>query len=225
MIHDQLKEYCGCVEVHDKDVDELINMISIATCWMDKPCNTFLKGDRREVIDLPTCMDCAYEFTPFYHPFDPETFSFKLLKIDGTSQTITEIEDFSYSEYTGKFLLDTGLPSCKCAKTCKCACTCECEPEYKLIAEYNAGYDEIPDCLLPVFCNLLEVIHAKNDCSCDDCGCGDKYHEDSIEYATGDVVTVALETDLGKMLVADYKKQLGMISLCEGTSDVWGFVV
>lgn len=225
MIADQLKRYCGCVDVKDSDVAELINMVSIATCWMDSPCNTFLLGERKEIIDLPECMDCAYVFEPFYHPFRPESFSFKLLKISGIEEEVTEITDYTYSEYDGKFRINTGLPSCKCQRGCKCKCTCGCEDEYKLIVTYEAGYDDIPECLLPVFCNLLEVIHAKNDCSCDDCGCGDKYGEDNITYAKGDVVTVALETDLGKMLVEDYKKQLAMISLCRAKKELWGYVV
>lgn len=222
-IVDQLSSYCSCVEdVSEADIAELVNTISLATCWMQNPCETFLKGERREVIDLPDCMDCPMEFTPFYHPYDKDTFKFSLLKIEGITETVTEITDFAYSEL-GLFRLDTGLPSCKC-NSCGCG---DCKPEYKLIVEYEAGYEEIPDCLLPVFCNILEVIKAKNTCDCNDCEECDnsKYDEDNIQYATGDIVTVALETDIGKILVAQYKKQIGMISLCKAPEELWGFVV
>ena len=91
-----------------------------------------------------------------------------------------------------------------------------------MVVEYEAGYDEIPDCLLPVFCNVLEVIIAKNDCSCEDCNCENP--EENIRYAKGDVVTVQLETDIGKMLVEQYKNQIGMMSLCD-VREMWGIVV
>lgn len=223
-IVDQLSKYCSCVEdVSESDIAELVNVISLATCWMQNPCETFLMSDRREVIDLPDCMDCPMEFTPFYHPYDKESFSFSLVKIEGITETVTEITDFAYSETMGLFRLNTGLPSCAC-KSCVCG---DCKPVYKLVVEYKAGYTELPDCLLPVFCNILEVIKAKNTCDCHDCDECDnaKYDEDNIQYATGDIVTVALETDIGKILVSQYKKQIGMISLCKAPEELWGFVV
>lgn len=222
-IVDQLSSYCSCVEdVTEGDIAELVNVISLATCWMQKPCETFLKSQRREVIDLPDCMDCPMEFTPFYHPYEVESFSFSLLKIEGITETVTPITDYAYSETMGLFRLNPGLPECGCSAKCV-----ECEPEYKLIVDYIAGYEQIPDCLLPVFCNVLEVIKAKNTCDCGDCEECDtsKYDEDNIQYATGDIVTVALETDIGKILVSQYKKQIGMISLCKAPTETWGFVV
>lgn len=216
----QLKEYCECLSnVKDDEIAELVNLISLATCWMRKPCETFLKSERTEVIDLPSCMDCPMEFYPFYHPFDVESFKFYLVTIDGISETSEEITEVAYSPTLNGFRLQP-LPSCKCKGN-----VCGCEPQYKLLVTYSAGYDTIPDCLLPVFCNVLEVIQAKNDCSCEDCGCDESKYEDHVEYAKGDVVTVALETDIGRLLVSQYKKQLGMISLCETASELWGFIV
>ena len=220
MIVDQLKSFCNCVDVIEDEVAELVNVISLATCWQQKPCETFLKSERTEVIELPSCLDCPIEFIPFYHPYDADSFTFSLVTVQGIEETITPITNFAYSEVSNVFRVDVGLTDCECR------CACECEPEYKLLVKYTAGYEEIPDCLLPVFCNVLEVIHAKNDCSCNDCGCdNDKYVEDNIEYAKGDIVTVALETDIGKILVSQYMKQLRMISLCKAVPDLWGFVI
>lgn len=219
-ILEQLKEYCSCVEdIDEKDVNELITTISMATGWMKDPCDTFLTGERREVIDLPSCADCPIEFSPYYHPFTVESFKFYLVKVEGIEETVTEITDFSYHQSDGMFHIDPGLPSCKCNN-----CICGCPPSYKLIVEYTAGFEELPDCLLPVFCNVLEVIHAKNECNCcNDCGCEQK--EQQIKYASGDVVSVALETDIAKILVDQYKKQLAMISLYTHKHEIWGFVV
>lgn len=245
MILDQLRAYCDCVDdIAEDDVAELINLISMATCWTKEPCETFLVGRRREVIDLPSCADCPITFEPFYRPFigemtvvepDPVTgepvekqvpfgvgdFKFYLVKIDGIEEEVTEIADFRYHATDGMFHINSGLPSCRCG--CD---PCGCPPSYKMVVEYTAGYDEIPDCLLPVFCNVLTVIKAKRDCKCcDDCGCDNQ--EQQIKYASGDVVSVALETDIGKLLVEQYKNQIGMLSLCSDMSStrLWGFVV
>ena len=45
-----------------------------------------------------------------------------------------------------------------------------------------------------------------------------------MKYASGDVVSVALETDIGKILVEQYKNQIGMLSLCDFGSNLWGVV-
>lgn len=215
MIIDQLKEYCGCIDdVTEQDVNELINLISMMTGWATNPCDTFLTGERREIIDLPSCADCPIEFEPYYHPFVEDSFKFYLVKQKGLEETITEINDFAYHS-DGKFYVDMGQ-TCQCKK-----CECGCPSKYKLIAEYTAGYEDIPECLLPVFCNVLEVIHAKNTCDCNDCGCD---NEEQVKYASGDVVSVQLETDIGKMLVENYKNQIGFLSLVKHKT-FWGMVV
>lgn len=218
-ILEQLKGYCDCVEdITEAEVDELINVVSLATCWQTKPCETFLRSERREVIDLPSCADCPIVYEPFYRPFDVSSFKFFLVKQEGITETVTEITDFNYHVSDGSFHILTGLPKCNCTP-----CDCGCPPEYKLLVEYIAGYEEIPDCLLPVFCNVLNVIKAKRECNCEaDCACDTK---EEVKYATGDVVSVALETDIGKILVQQYKNQLGMMSLCRANRDLWGFVV
>lgn len=219
MIVDQLKGYCDCVEVDEDLVAEMVNVVSLATCWQRNPCETFLKSARREVIDLPSCADCPITFEPYYHPFEIDSFKFYLVKVEGIEETVTELKSFQYHASDGLFYIDADLPSCKCK-----VCTCGCPPSYKLLVEYVAGYDEIPDCLLPVFCNVLEVLKAKNTCDCkNDCGCENQ--EDQVKYATGDVVSVQLETDIGKILVETYKNQLGMMSLCRLRRGMWGYVV
>lgn len=221
-IYDQLSEYCGCVDVQESDVDEMIHLISMATGWGSTPCDTFLVGNRKEVLDLEDCIDCPIEFKPYYHPYDPESFSFKRVEIDGLEETTTDL-DFGYIESEGLFRIDTGLSDCACRTTCGCT------PKYKLLVEYTAGYELIPDCLLPVFCNLIEVIHAKKSCDCEDCGCETNYGEADqqpvIKYKNGDVVTVFLENDLGKMLVEQYKMQIGMLSLFTPPPRMWGVFV
>lgn len=213
----QLTEYCSCVDApEESDVQEIIDLVSMYTCWTNNPCDTFLYGARKEVVDIPSCIDCPWTFEPFFVPYDIDSFKFTMVKLEGTTIEETEVTDFVY--HNGKFVINLPLPSCQC--DCH---HCGCDPEYTLTVEYNAGYEGLPDCLLPVFCNLLEIIQAKNTCDCEkDCACNT---EESIQYATGDIVTVALETDLGKILVEQYKRQLSMLSLCKERPSIWGFVV
>lgn len=238
-LYDQLLQFCTCVEeVTDRDVADMIGVVSLATGWTINPCESFELGERREVIDLPSCMDCPYEFSPYYTPFDADSFTFTLIKRKGLEEERISLTNFRYTgfderdmKYEGGFLVDTELPKCECT----CGDECGCPTEYKLLVTYDAGYDILPECLLPVLCNLLEVIHAKNSCDCGGCGCnsGDTVTYDAdgnvttqeIKYKSGDVVSVFLETDLAKMLVEQYKNQLGMISLLKYNHDVWGFVV
>ena len=215
---DDLRDYCDCVEADDEDVFELVNVISMATGWQGKPCETFLISTRREVIDLPSCTDCPIVFDPYYVPFDELSFKFYLATQEDVVETVTEISNFAYHASDGKFYVNPGIPSCKCNP-------CGCQATYKLIVEYDAGYQSIPECLFPVFCNVLDVIHRKNKCDCDSCNCDNTGSEEDVQYATGDIVTVALETDIGKILVEQYKKQLGMISLYRRQNNLWGIVV
>ena len=238
-LYEQLMQYCTCVEeATDRDVTDMINVVSLATGWALNPCETFELGERREVIDLPSCLDCPFEFSPYFVPFDKDSFTFTLVKRKGLEEERVSLTNFRYTgfgeatmQYEGSYLVDTELPTCDCT----CGDECGCPTEYKLLVTYDAGYSAIPECLLPVFCNLLTVIHAKNSCNCGGCGCdsGDTvtYDENGnvvsqeIKYPSGDLVSVFLETDLAKILVEQYKNQLGMMSLLKYKHDVWGFVV
>lgn len=216
-IEDQLRDFCDCLKednAFSANVAEMINVVSLATGWMRSPCESLLKGERKEVIDIE-CSDCPIEFRPYYHPFEIESFHFYLITTKGMEETVRELP-FSFSEANSLFRVDLGL-------NCACVNRCGCPETYQLMVTYVAGYDLLPDCLLPVFCNIYEVIQAKNNCDCEDCGCGGDNNE--VTYATGDVVTVALETDLGQMLVSQYKNQLAMLSLITAVNNLWGFVV
>lgn len=216
----QIKDFCECVkDATDKDVVELINIVSMATGWMRSPCETLILDQRREVIDLPPCEKCTYVFDPYYKEFDPDTFSFYLLTIQGTEEMKQEVTDFQYHESDGKFYINLPLPACGCSPT-----ICGCPVEYKLKVEYMAGYLLLPECVLPAMCELLEVIRAKNDCCCDE-SCSCNTGEQEIKYACGDVTSVQMQTDFGKMVARLIEGSLGMLSIVRGDSNIWGVVV
>ena len=221
-IKEQLTEYCDCIpSVNERDVDELINLISTFTCWAQKPCETFLKGERREVKELPNCInDCdVFTFEPFFAPFDKDSFTFTLIEQNGIQETVTEITDYVYSEVDGNFRLELPLPSCKCKPNCGCDST------FKLLVTYVAGYELIPECLLPLMCEALQWIYEKNKCDCEDCQPCDQNYRDAgqIDYTT---LTGRLQEHFLTVLTTQYFRQLSLISLCNRyKGQLWAVVV
>lgn len=225
MIYEQLSDYCDCIDVQESDVDELINLVSMATCWTQRPCETFLNSERREVIDLDDCL-CPCDivrFVPFYTPFDPESFTFTLVKEVGIEETLIPVTEFAYSEIEGVFKIDPPIPSCECG--CN---ECSCNPKYKLVIDYEAGYEELPECLLPVFCEALQYIKERRECDCKQCQtCENKYDDDGVEVLVGNAATITnqLKAYFVTTLTEQYKRQLSLISLCRSNKWLWGIVV
>lgn len=222
-IFEQLTEYCDCQEVKDRDVNELIDLISSFTCWAQSPCETFLKSERRQVLELPNCVnDCdVFEFEPFYAPFDKDSFTFTLIEQNGIQETATPITDFIYSEVDGNFKMELPLP------TCNCKPNCGCESKFKLLVTYVAGYELIPECLLPLMCEALMWIAEKNDCdcNCEQCTpCDQNYREPKqIDYAS---LTGRLQEHFLTILTRQYFRQLSLISLCSRyKGQLWAVVV
>lgn len=224
-IVEQLKEKCNCTEVNESDVEEMINLVSMATCWTQEPCETFLMSSRKEVIDLPDCLDeCEiFEFRPFYRPFIADSFTFTVVETEGLEETLIPVTEFVYSEVHDVFRLKLPLKSCKC-----CMPNCGCSPTYSLLVTYDAGYEEIPDCLIPVFCMLIAVIKDKNECDCDTCQTCDNFRNNTdiqqYVYANGDVVTPDTDMWIAQLLQAQYKRQLGLISLCQYRTEMWSVI-
>lgn len=219
---EQLTEYCDCLDVKESDVNELITLISVKTCWTSRQdlCGTFLTGERKEVVDLPDCVcDCdVFTFEPKYVPFDPDSFTFTLIEQEGITEVATEITDFIYSVVNENFKFELPLPHCGCNPKCGC------KKNYKLLVTYVAGYDELPDCLLPVFCEALQWIKIKNTCDCSECiPCnGEPAEVGEIDYST---LTGRLQDYFLTTLAVQYERHLAMISVCEWKHDLWAVVV
>ena len=218
---EQLTEYCDCLEVKEADVNELISLISMKTCWATKanPCDTFLLGERKEVVDLPDCAcDCdVFTFEPQYVPFDPDSFTFTFIEQEGITETATEITEFAYSAIDENFKMKLPLPQCGCKVKCGC------DVKYKLLVTYIAGYEEIPECLLPVFCEALQWIKEKNTCDCSECEpCQTQETEGVINYAT---LTGRLQDYFLTTLTEQYIRQIEIISVCRDVNNLWAVVV
>ena len=225
MVYDQLSEYCDCIkEFTESDVDELISLVSMATCWSQSPCETFLVSERREVIDIDDCLcDCEIiKFAPFYTPFDPESFTFTLVRSEGIDETLIPVGEWSYSEVEGVFKLKPPIPNCDCMSP-----LCECNPEYRLLVTYEAGFNELPECMLPLFCEALQYIIERRRCDCTECQQCNNYDEERVEVLIPNAATITnqLKAYFVTVLSNQYKRQLAQISLCRSDNRLWGVVV
>ena len=222
-VYEQIKEYCKCEEsITNADIDEAINLASLLTCWADASGSTFLRSERQEYTEIHTTKNGNIKdiltFKPRYKNFDTDSFVFQIEIFNKTSFekesfTIAE-ENIIFDELTDTFYIKTvdyKEPVIYCGG-------CKEEIVYRLIVNYVAGYELLPEYLLPVFCDLVEIVHAKNICVCPNCeSCNNSNGREgqTIIYADGDVVTVQLKETLGATLVNTYIKQLEMISICE----------
>lgn len=213
----QLTAYCDCLDVEESDVNELIDLISSFTGWMQNTCETFMKSDRKEVVTVDSCVrDCdVFVFEPYYRPFEVESFEFTLIEQNGLDEIATVIEPV-YSMIDENFKMKLPLPDCTCKPKCGC------ESTYKLVVTYAAGYELIPECLLPLFCEALQYIHDKNVC-CSECAdCDTQYSEDQIDLAS---ISGNLQAHFMGILTKQYFRALSLISLCKQAGHLWGIVV
>lgn len=221
-IVEQLKDYCNCLPekltkddtLIERNISELIHLISLITCWTQEPCETFLNSARSEIIDVGNIDHCScdggiVEFTPYYAPFYPDTFKVYLISQSGLTTEKTEIPDtsFAYDEVFDVLRIDLS----EYIENDKCTC---CPPKYKLLIEYDAGYEEIPECLLQLFCDLLHVVYDKNNCDCSTCQACTGSDDVEIDYSDDDEVSPMLSVYLDTLIASAYKEQLGLISLC-----------
>ncbi|EMW9224737.1 hypothetical protein AAFC16_001870 [Enterococcus faecalis] len=232
-IIEQLKEFCGCFpcDVEDnkleKTVKEAIHLISLLTCWTQRPCETFLMSERQEVFDMDNYLPCScddgiMELDLFYAPFALASFRVFSVHREGVKEIIRELDEkeFGYSVVKDKLLVDIRNYANR-----ENGC-CVCKKEHQLLVLYDAGFEELPQCLLQLFCDLIHVIYNKNNCDCHACAtCQD--NSDSGFIANEAMTTDELvESYLNKLVIDSYRKQLGLISLCgKSLEQIWGIRV
>lgn len=237
-IIDQLTTFCDCVpqEAFEEDnrdkllrnVEELIFLVSILTCWTNEPCETFLNSERQEVIDIPDFDPCSCEcdvgvtaFKPYYYKsIDVNSFEVFVVNTSGLQEEIERVDAgyYAYSELSKALKVDV-RPYVE-----KSRCN-PCDDDYKLLIKYNAGYDLIPDCLLQLFCDLLHVIYNKNNCDCSTCQACKDGDDNEPNIVFDDETSETLDDYLHKLVESAYKKQIGLISLCQKCCGIWGVVI
>jgi hypothetical protein len=220
-IIEQLMDSCDCISGIDRDpellernIRDLVNLISIQTCWSNGLCETFLLSSRVEFRDIKCFNSCVcdasiMEVMPHYYPFVISSMKLEVIEISGITEITTEIDpdDFIWSESCGVLRIDL-----KKYVTCNC---CKCS-KYKLRMTYNAGFEEIPECLIPLFCDILHVIYNKNKCDCESCqSCNNGNANVIVEYTEGDEVSPVIDQYINNIIYNSYSEQLSYMSICE----------
>lgn len=233
----QLKDNCDCLPKMTENefianVDQMIYIISLMTCWVKDKCDTFLNSPRKETLDLSCIEPCncdgtILDFKPFYRPFQPETFEVYVVTMNGLHETVEKIPEdkIFYSDFFQKLRIDLN----GYAEICDMD-ICGCPGEQKLVVNYDAGYEQLPDCLIPVFCRVLSTFAEANDCECETCTTCQIDSKDIVEVkeVTGfdkqDWASLSFDRFTKKLLSTAFRKQLGLISLCPGRRNIWGLI-
>lgn len=196
----------------------MVDLISTITCWKNSTCETFLSSDREEVFDINAVMNCLCDsglmiVELYYEQVKEETITVVLQKRTGIKfeEIVLTSEDFTYNERENKLYIDLsdyGIDN-----------ACSCEKLHKIIVQYTAGYEVLPRCLLPIFCDYLKYVIEMNRCQCNCTNCESDDEDNDITEPTN------FEEYIQNSLFIAYKRQLETISLCGKTRTFVGVVV
>lgn len=244
-IIEQLRSYCDCIGDLDtdnpdkrskveKNLTELIRLVSVSTCWAtgkvpkfkegccchDTFCDSFLLSTREEVLEpqdiSDLCGSCdggLMKINLYYNQVIADSITIDIVYRDGIRFENVPFGEFTYDPYGEILWLDMSeyLPSG----------TCSCRELYKIIIRYDAGFERLPECLLPVFCELLKYVDDMNRCDCEACPVCE-IREDSEEPDNRNQKDIWYW--VRKQLYETWIRQLEMIALCDYPK-YWGNVL
>lgn len=223
-VYEQLYDYCDCIRKSDtrdykfdKNIKLLIDLISTLTCWKGSPCETFLSSDREEVFDINAIQSCYCDnglmiIDLDYPEVKEDTFTVILQKREGIKFENIELSEneYAYNPYENKLYIDLSEHGTNCQ--------CDCTKLHKVIVQYTAGFEEIPECLLPIFCEYLSHVIELNRCQCNCTTCQEDETEESTEITD-------LEAYVKHSILVAYARQLETISRCKYKFEFKGMVV
>lgn len=233
-IVNQIKENCPCFE--EKEMSELesmittlIDLLSTSLCWNSSICGNFIRHVEVEKFDYIndscfTC-DCSSQIVKYDLFYTLKEIEIKIVEVtlitySGLKETKIVLDPNSYTYRNGQILIDRTILPNNC-------CTCSCD-EFVLSVAYETGFDKLPECLLPIFCELLiNMSLSLTGCgSIDDCCTMTRPKAYSylkskkigdISYAWG-IDENQSSYIYEKMLNTSKLKMIGMLSLCNQTS-------
>lgn len=228
-IREQLKAHCDCLPEMDdhlfnKVLKRAISHISSVTCWRNEFCATFLNEKRTELVNIGAILICGCDaglvkLNPWFSGrkgdlIDPETFEVEIIRVQGLSEetNVLPLHDFAY--ITSKNELRMNLLNFVDVTDC-------CPTELQAKITYYAGYDQIPDCLLDLFCDLMRVIHDITKCDCSTCQkCTS---EDLQATEVDDITEPTIDNFINTIITTGYRKNLGLMSNCKKVNGKpWG---
>jgi len=240
-IKEQIQAHCQCLpKLSDAKLqrllDEAINYISVLTCWRRDLCSTFLHEKRVETVpigDLVLC-DCdagIFSFTPFFQNayadlIDVDSFLVEIVEIRGIEETVTILSQDKYNFITSLGDLRMQLLDFVNPREC-------CPPELKARITYFSGYEQIPECLIRVFCDMIGVLEKHNSCDCGSCQeCSQSPIEQDAPAFYNDNNNVrqvidlerAMNIFLNNMVKNGYESNLNLMAICPPLRSPWGAV-
>lgn len=235
-ITQKLQDRCGCFDCDDgatmqRYMESFLRVLARLFCWTDGECDTILRAQRHEVIevkDFDICVcDAMVEIKPYYFKgFDPSTLKVYMHKRKGLEREEYEItpDKYNWSFVDGTILINITEELSPC---CRCCDPCSCEAEYKIILDYEAGYtsETLPDCIFEAMCHFMSIFVAyQNKCgTLDECAnmdrlaVGSALEQKSVDYIVRKwtVDKTSLDTIYVKLINTWALKTLSSLSLCK----------
>ncbi len=235
-ITQKLQDRCGCFDCDDgatmqRYMESFLRVLARLFCWTDGECDTILRAQRHEVIevkDFDICgCDAMVEIKPYYFKgFDPTTLKVYMHKRQGLNREEYEItpDKYNWSFVDGTILINVTDELSPC---CRCCDPCSCESEYKIILDYEAGYtsNNLPDCIFEAMCHFMSIFVAyQNQCgTLDECANMDRLavgavlEQKSVDYIVRKwtVDKTSLDTIYVKLINTWALKTLSSLSLCK----------
>ena len=235
-ITQKLQDRCDCFDCDDgatmqRYMESFLRVLARLFCWTDGECDTILRAQRHEVIevkDFDICgCDAMIEIKPYYFKgFDPSTLKVYMHKRKGLEREEYEItpDKYNWSFVDGTILINITEELSPC---CRCCDPCSCEAEYKIILDYEAGYtsETLPDCIFEAMCHFMSIFVAyQNKCgTLDECAnmdrlaVGSVLEQKSVDYIVRkwSVDKTSLDTIYVKLINTWALKTLSSLSLCK----------
>lgn len=235
-ITQKLQDRCGCFDCDDgatmqRYMESFLRVLARLFCWTDGECDTILRAQRHEVIevkDFDICgCDAMVEIKPYYFKgFDPTTLKVYMHKRQGLNREEYEItpDKYNWSFVDGTILINVTDELSPC---CRCYDPCSCESEYKIILDYEAGYtsNNLPDCIFEAMCHFMSIFVAyQNQCgTLDECANMDRLavgavlEQKSVDYIVRKwtVDKTSLDIIYVKLINTWALKTLSSLSLCK----------
>lgn len=197
----KLRDYCKCIpstltdkEIWNGGLFKVMILVSSFLRWGDGTCNDMLVRNRiyKSKVDFGCCLN-GFDLL---HNNVQNIQEFSVYKVSSCEETKYTVVNPHYSQLTNKLRLcnDTELTDADnnlyrfCELYNCCSNNCKCSPEWYIEVKYTAGLQDIPDCLVPIICELYSYMQLINNGCTDACKSNQNvaYNGLLVEQTVGD---------------------------------------